>query len=50
MNTWKRKEIIGNAELYLGDALLILPTLADKSAHMVMTDRPMVTTTTTTGI
>ena len=40
MNPWKRKEVIGNAELYLGDTLLILPTLADKSAHMVMTDPP----------
>ena len=37
---WKRKEIIGNAELYLGDAVVILPSLPDKSAHMVMTDPP----------
>ena len=32
--------IIGNAELYRGDCREILPSLPDKSAHMVMMDPP----------
>ena len=35
---WKRKEIIGNATLYLGDCLEILPTLPKVDA--VITDPP----------
>jgi len=35
-----RKEIIGNAELYLGDCLEILPTFASDSIDMVWTDPP----------
>jgi len=38
MNPWKRKEVIGNAELYLGDCLEILPTLPKVDA--VITDPP----------
>jgi 16S rRNA G966 N2-methylase RsmD len=38
VNPWKRKEIIGNAELYLGDCLEILPTLSKVDA--VVTDPP----------
>jgi site-specific DNA-methyltransferase (adenine-specific) len=36
--TWKRKEVIGNAELYLGDCLEILPSLPKVDA--VITDPP----------
>ena len=36
MTPWKRKEVIGNAELYLGDCLEILPTLPKVDA--VITD------------
>ena len=36
MNPWKEKRIIGNAELYLGDCLEILPTLGKVDA--VITD------------
>jgi site-specific DNA-methyltransferase (adenine-specific) len=36
--TWKRKEVIGNAELYLGDCLEILPHLPKVDA--VITDPP----------
>ena len=39
-DSWKRREVIGNATLYLGDCLEVLPTIADKSFHMVMTDPP----------
>ncbi|MDO8707010.1 MAG: site-specific DNA-methyltransferase [Sulfuricaulis sp.] len=35
-----RKEVIGNATLYLGDCLEILPTLAAESVDMVWTDPP----------
>jgi site-specific DNA-methyltransferase (adenine-specific) len=35
---WKRKEVIGNATLYLGDCLEILPTLTKVDA--VITDPP----------
>lgn len=35
---WKRKEVIGNDELYLGDCLSILPTLPKVDA--VITDPP----------
>jgi site-specific DNA-methyltransferase (adenine-specific) len=35
---WKRKEVIGNATLYLGDCLSILPTLPKVDA--VITDPP----------
>ena len=35
-----RKEVIGNATLYLGDANAVLPTLADKSVEMIFTDPP----------
>ena len=38
MNPWKRKEVIGNATLYLGDCLEILPTLPKVDA--VITDPP----------
>ena len=38
MNPWKRKEVIGNAVLYLGDCLEILPTLPKVDA--VITDPP----------
>ena len=38
MNPWKRKEVIGNATLYLGDCLEILPTLPKVDA--VVTDPP----------
>jgi DNA modification methylase len=38
VNPWKRKEIIGNAELYLGDCLEILPHLPKVDA--VITDPP----------
>jgi site-specific DNA-methyltransferase (adenine-specific) len=34
------KVIIGNAELYCGDCLEILPTLPSASVHMVFTDPP----------
>ena len=40
MTPWKRVERIGDATLYLGDALHILPTLDAASVHMVMTDPP----------
>jgi DNA modification methylase len=36
--TYKRKEVIGNATLYLGDCLEILPTL--DNVHCVITDPP----------
>lgn len=38
MEPWKRKEVIGNATLYLGDCLEILPTLPKVDA--VITDPP----------
>ena len=38
MNPWKRKEVIGNATLYLGDCLEILPMLPKVDA--VITDPP----------
>jgi len=38
VNPWKRKEVIGNATLYLGDCLEILPTLPKVDA--VITDPP----------
>ena len=38
MNPWKEKRIIGNATLYLGDCLEILPTLEKVDA--VITDPP----------
>lgn len=38
MTPWKRKEVIGNATLYLGDCLEILPTLPKVDA--VITDPP----------
>ena len=38
MNPWKRKEVIGNATLYLGDCLEILPHLPKVDA--VITDPP----------
>ena len=38
MNPWKRKEVIGNATLYLGDCLEILPTLPKVDA--LITDPP----------
>ena len=38
MNPWKRKEVIGNAVLLLGDCLEILPTLPKVDA--VITDPP----------
>ena len=37
MNPWKRKEVIGNATLFLGDCLEVLPTL---SADAIITDPP----------
>lgn len=37
---YKRKEVIGDATLYLGDCLEILPTLPSESADMVWTDPP----------
>jgi DNA modification methylase len=37
-NPWKEKRVIGNAELYLGDCLEILPTLPKVDA--VITDPP----------
>lgn len=38
MNPWKRKEVIGDCTLYLGDCLEILPTLEKVDA--VITDPP----------
>ena len=38
MNPWKRKEVIGNATLYLGDCLEILPTLP--KVDCIVTDPP----------
>jgi site-specific DNA-methyltransferase (adenine-specific) len=38
MNPWKKKEVIGNATLYLGDCLSILPHLPKVDA--VITDPP----------
>ena len=38
MNPWKRKEVFGNATLYLGDCREILPTLGKVDA--VITDPP----------
>jgi DNA modification methylase len=38
VNPWKRKEVIGNAELYLGDCLEVLPHLPKVDA--VITDPP----------
>lgn len=38
MNPWKRREVIGNATLYLGDCLEILPMLPKVDA--VITDPP----------
>jgi site-specific DNA-methyltransferase (adenine-specific) len=35
-----KKVVIGNAELWLGDCLAILPTLASESVDMVWTDPP----------
>ena len=35
---WKRCEVIGNATLYLGDCLEILPTLS--KVEMIFTDPP----------
>lgn len=40
---WKRREIIGNSTLYLGDALDILPQLAP--AHLLVSDVPYKLTT-----
>lgn len=38
MSLYKRKEIIGNCELYLGDCLEIMPTIGKVDA--VVTDPP----------
>ena len=35
---WKRREVIGNATLYLGDAMLVLPTVGKVGA--IITDPP----------
>ena len=40
MNPWRDKREIGNATLYLGDALAVLPVLPVASVHMVFTDPP----------
>ena len=40
MGPWKRKEVIGDATLYLGDALAILPAFEAKTVEMVFTDPP----------
>ena len=42
MNPWKRKEVIGDAVLYLGDCLEILPTMGDWFGNVdsVITDPP----------
>jgi len=37
---WSKKKTIGLATLYLGDALAILPRLADKSVDFIFTDPP----------
>jgi DNA modification methylase len=38
MNPWQRKEVIGDATLYLGDALAVLPEL--EQVEMIFTDPP----------
>lgn len=38
MDPWRRKEVIGNATLYLGDCLEVLPTLLH--VNVVITDPP----------
>ena len=40
MNPWKRREVIGNATLYLGDCLEILPALALPEKPAVISDPP----------
>ena len=37
---WKRKEIIGNAELYLGDCMGYMATLPDKAFDLAIVDPP----------
>ena len=37
---WKRREVIGNATLYLGDALSVLSALPDCSVHCCVTSPP----------
>jgi site-specific DNA-methyltransferase (adenine-specific) len=37
---WQRREVIGNATLYLGDALTVLRTLPDESVHCCVTSPP----------
>jgi site-specific DNA-methyltransferase (adenine-specific) len=43
MTPWKRKEVIGDCELYLGDAMEIMPTLP--KAHLAVSDVPYALTT-----
>lgn len=40
MSTYKRKEIIGDATLYLGDCREVLPSLQEESVDFVFTDPP----------
>ena len=37
---WRRREVFGDATLYLGDCMDILPTLADGEFDLVATDPP----------
>jgi len=37
---WKRKEVIGDCTLYLGDCLEVMATLASDSVDMIWTDPP----------
>lgn len=43
MTPWKRKEIIGDATLYLGDAMAIMPALP--KSHLAVSDVPYALTT-----
>ena len=37
---WRKRVVIGDATLYLGDALSIVPAIESASVHMVFTDPP----------
>jgi site-specific DNA-methyltransferase (adenine-specific) len=39
-NPWKRREVIGDCTLYLGDCLSVLAALPDESVDMIWTDPP----------
>ena len=44
MTPWKRKEVIGDCTLYLGDCIEVMPSIEAGSVDMVLCDLPYGTT------